>query len=66
MRNELLANEKFLDQILKMSRFWFWTDEKVAYAIEDGKFIANTKREYDLLARITTKNYHNKIRLKSN
>ncbi|WP_310595136.1 hypothetical protein [Flavobacterium sp.] len=59
-------NEKYLNNVLEMGKFWIWPGANASYTIENGLFIANTEREFFRLKEITTKEYHNKIQLRNN
>jgi hypothetical protein len=57
-------NEKFLNKILELGKFWIWPDANATYVVENGLFIANTKREFEQLKGITSKKFHEKIKLR--
>lgn len=61
-----LENEKYLNATLRMGKFWIWPDENATYAVENGLFIAETLREYELIKEITTESFHEKILLRNN
>jgi hypothetical protein len=63
MNYKTKANEQFLNRVLMFSTIWIWPDENAVYKIEDGTFIAETGREYELLKGITSKSFHKKIKL---
>ena len=60
-----LENEKYLNATLRMGKSWIWPDENATYSIENGFFIADTIREYELITKITTESFHEKIKLNS-
>ena len=63
MNYKTKANEECLDKILMYATIWIWPGENAVYKIEDGTFIAETYREYELLKGITSKSFHKKIKI---
>jgi hypothetical protein len=56
--HEIIANEKYHDQMLKLcSNMYMWQDRQNIYYIKNGKFCPDTLKGYVELAGIVSRDY---------
>ena len=63
-KQQLQANEQFFKQVAQFTSMYIWPDYGFVYLIENGVYIADTKRAYKTLMENTPKTFHKNIKLK--